>query len=193
MRNLRTSLLIALPVIAILALAACGTSGTIGASTANGGTSTTSGGTATSAATKPPLSNLSDYCNLVSLADVSQATGLTITQMTPIANQARQEVLCGYVADAHASTGAVVTFFVSSDSGAAQTIYNTLKQQAQGRGATVADVSGIGDMAFSAMQNGVDSVEVLKDSVVFATSGTTPHPLPLNVDTALARLIVSKL
>ena len=154
MRYLRTSLALALIVTTVLTLAACGTSG---ASTANGGTSTTSGGTATFVATKPPLSNLSDYCNLVSLAEVSQATGLTITQMTPIANQARREVLCGYVADAHTSTGAVVTFFVSSDSGAAQTIYNTLKQQAQGRGATVAGVSGIGDMAFSATQNGVDT------------------------------------
>jgi hypothetical protein len=175
-------------ILLVVFLAGCGSSSTGSGSTPSA--NPTLGSTPTP---KPALTKLTDYCTLVSLAEVSQVTGLTITQVTPIPNEARQQVVCGYVANVATSTGAVIIFFVSPTAGQAQTILAALKQQAQSRGATVADLSGIGDQAFSATQNGVESVEALKGAVVFTVSGTTPHPLPLAVDKPLAQLVASRL
>jgi hypothetical protein len=196
MRASRT--LLPLILLALALLAACSTSST--SSTSGGGNSNTpaAGGTntpagATATATKAPITNLSDYCNLVSLAEVSQATGLSITMVTPIADSARQEVICGYAASVANSTGAVITYLVPSSAGQAQTIFSGLKQQAQSRGATVNVVAGIGDMAFSTQQSGVASIVAIKGSVVFLVGGTTAHSLPLALDTTLAQLVASKL
>jgi hypothetical protein len=193
MATSRVSTLIAstLALLGTLALVACSTTGAATTST-GGGTSTVAAGTATSSSKALPT-NLTDYCNLVSLVEVSQATGLTITQVTPIPNQARQEIICGYAASVATSTGAVIIFIVSPNAGQAQTVYAALKQQAQSKGATVAVLNGIDDQAFSTSQNGVDSVVALKGTVVFLVSGTTPHPLPLAVDKSLAQLVASKL
>jgi hypothetical protein len=157
------------------------------------GTPAATAPSASTATAKPALTNLTDYCSLVSQAEVSQTTGLTITQMTSIPDTARQVVICGYVASASASTGAVITYTGSPSATQAQTRFAAGKQQAQSRGATVATVSGVGDQAFSTSQNGVDSIVALKGTVVFLVSGTTPHPLPLAVDTSLAQLVASKL
>jgi hypothetical protein len=143
--------------------------------------------------TKPALANLSDYCNLVSLSEVSKITGLAITHLTPDTNPSHGEVICGYAANINMSTGAVVIFVISPDSGKAGNIFNAFKQQAQSKGAAVANLSGIGDSACTIVQNNTASVGVLKGSVVFFTSGTTPHPLPLSVDQPLAQLVASKL
>lgn len=175
----------------VLVLAGCASSST-SSSSSTPTASPPPGSTPTSAA-KPPLTTLADYCNLVSLAEVSQITGLTITQLTPIPNPARQEIVCGYAANIATSMGVAIIFFVAPNAGQAQTIFAALKQQAQSKGAAVAALSGIGDQAVSITQNGVADVEVLKGSVVFTVSGTTPHPLPLTVDTPLAQLVASRL
>jgi len=178
----------------LLLFAGCANSTTSSSSPPSG--SSPQGSTPTQSATQatnPPLTNLSDYCNLVSLAEVSQITGLAITKLTTIPDQAQHKVVCGYAADISASTGAVIAFLVPPDAAQAQAAFNAVKQQAQSGGATVADLSGIGDMAFSTTQKGVDGVVVLKGSVVILVSGTTPHPLPLTVDKPLAQLVASKL
>lgn len=187
-----------LPVLAslmlVLLFAGCASSTTSSSSPTSGSSPQETTPTQSAApATHPPLTNLTDYCNLVSLTEVSQITGLTITKLTTIPDQTQQKVVCGYAANIAASTGAVIAFLVPSDAGQAQTAFNTLKQQAQSGGATVADLSGIGDMAFSTTQKGVDGVTVLKGTVVFLVSGTTPHPLPLTVEHPLAQLVASRL
>jgi hypothetical protein len=176
-------------------LAGCDTSTTGSTSTGTTPTSTTSTG---STPTPTPTTHsrpttLADYCTLVSLAEVSQASGLTITQVTPVANESQHEVVCGYVASVAGSTGAVIIFLAPPTAGQAQMAYAALKQQAQSKGATVGDVAGIGDQAFSTQQNGANAVIVLKGSVAFAVSGTTPHPLPLAACQQLAQLVASKL
>ena len=198
MRQLSTYRFIPLSLVSIMLLlvfAGCaGTTTTTSSSSPSGSSPQANAPTQTaSQPTNSPLTNLSDYCNLVSLAEVSQITGLTITKVTTIPDQAQHKVVCGYVTDIATSTGAVISFLVPSDAGQAHSAFNALKQQAQSGGATVAALSGIGDMAFSTVQNGVDGVAVLKGSVVFLVSGTTPHPLPLTVDQSLAQLVASKL
>jgi hypothetical protein len=91
------------------------------------------------------------------------------------------------------STGAVIIFVVSPGTSTAQGVFNAYRQQATTGGATVAGLSGIGDSALTIVQKNVASVLVLKGSVVFFTSGTTPHPLPLTVDQRLAQLVASRL
>jgi hypothetical protein len=194
-RTVHTLLPFTVLALAIVPLAACSTSGTGSGGPSNtpapGATNTPAGATAT--ATTRAVTNLSDYCNLVSPAEVAQDTGLSITMVTPVADSPRQEVNCGYAASVANSVGAVITYLVPSSAGQAQTIFSGLKQQAQSKGATVNDVSGIGDKAFSAVQNGVASVIAIKGAVVFLISGTTPHPLSLAIDTVLAQLVASKL
>jgi hypothetical protein len=176
--------------VAILLLAGCASFGSTSGSPPQSGTAAQ---IPTAQSTKPTLTNLTDYCHLVSLAEVSQITNLTITQLTPLPNSSRQRILCGYLADAAASAGAVIVFYVLSDAGQAQTTFGQLKKQAQSGGATTINLSGIGESAFTTQQNGANGVVVLKGQVVFQTSGTTPHPLPLAVCQQLARLVVSRL
>jgi hypothetical protein len=77
--------------------------------------------------------------------------------------------------------------------GTAQGVVNAYKQQATTGGATIASLGGIGDSALTIVQKNATSVIVLKGKVVFFTSGTTPHPLPLTVEQQLAQLVASRL
>jgi hypothetical protein len=195
-KHLGMSLILVVLVAVPMIFAGCGASTTSSGSS----TSTTPTSSSSTASTSTPMptahsqpTTLADYCKLVTLAEVSQITGLTITQVTPVPNQARQEVICGYVASAAASTGAVIIFLVPPSAAQAQTIYTALKQQAQSKGATVGGLSGIGDQAFSTQQSGANGVVVLKGSVAYLVSGTTPHPLPLAMCKQLAQLVASRL
>jgi hypothetical protein len=183
------SLIVAYALLALV-LAGCSNATT----TSSSGTTSTSPTAPSTATAKPALTNLSDYCNLVTPAEVAHATGLSVMLTTPgVANDERHEVVCGYAQDTTSSVGAVIIYIISPTAAQAQSTFAALKQQAQSRGATVAPVSGIGDQAFSTVQNGANGVEAVKGAVVFLASGTTPHPISLAAATALARLVASKL